>query len=313
MAGERPEGVTMKPLCLLAGMLVLLATISAVDPAEAGGLTGETGVKPWAIPDWDYVVGELVVLDYGASDPPTESTSFFYAVAFPPLNKGRPFRGTSEYYDNIIHGSNTLIEIGDQLQVEVGNWILSVTREGVQQLIAMDPDAYWDAATNTIQGSLFPELTSPRVCKVAMYDYWFPPEPGRHYVTVVRLGAFFLEEVRGNDILVRMLSWEESGIRESVEAPASGAVQLSAPYPQPSTGEVTLLLSVDQATVANLKIYDLAGRVVRALGPETFEEGFHSVAWDGTDNNGERVRPGVYFCRIEARGTAQTLKMIVAR
>jgi hypothetical protein len=186
------------------------ADIHAVAEAEMGPLTGSSRVKPWAIPDYDYVLGQLALIKAGSSDPPDASTSFFYCVDFPPINKGTPITGGDEYYDNILTGSGITIEIGDRLQVEPGNMV-GPTAHGVDYLIDQDPDAYWDPATNTIKGSLFPEFTSPRVCKVSMYTETDPPASGRDEVVVVRLGAFFLEEMQGKDLYGRFIKITTSG------------------------------------------------------------------------------------------------------
>jgi len=173
------------------------ADIYAEATAALGSLSGTGQVKPWAIPDFDYVLGDEVLLKSGESDPPSANSSFFYCVDFPPLNKGTPITGASEYEDNILYGSSMAIEIGDQLQIEPGN-MAGPTGHGVRDLIAMDPNAVWNGSTNRIDNSDFAEFSSPRVCKIAMYDPDIPPESGRNYVTVVRLGAFFLERIQGN-------------------------------------------------------------------------------------------------------------------
>jgi hypothetical protein len=186
------------------------AYIHAAAEAEIGPLSGTSRVKPWAIPDYDYVLGQLVMLKSGSSDPPDAATSFFYCVDFPPINKGTPETGGSVYLDNVIGGSRMTIEIGDMLQIEPGNMV-GPTAHGINDLISRDPDAYWNLDENTIENSLFPEFTSPRVCKVAMYDFLEPPNEGRNYVTVVRLGAFFLEETQGNDVYGRFISIATGG------------------------------------------------------------------------------------------------------
>ncbi len=173
------------------------ADIHATATAAIGQLSGTGQVKPWAIPDFDYVLGDVVLLKSGESDPPSATASFFYCVDFPPLNKGTPLTGASVYSDNILYGSNVLIEIGDQLQLEPGN-MAGPTGAAVRELIAMDPEATWNSTTNRIDNSWFGEFTSPRVCKISLYDPNFPPESGRNYVTVIRLGAFFLESIQGN-------------------------------------------------------------------------------------------------------------------
>jgi hypothetical protein len=188
------------------------ADIYATATAAIGRLSGTSRVKPWAIPDFDYVLGQEVLLKSGSSDPPSASTSFFYAVDFPPLNKGTPLTGANEYADNILYGSSGIIEIGDQLLVEPGN-MQGPTKAPVEELIAMDPNATWNLSTNSIDNSDFSGFTSPRVCKISMYDPNFPPEPGKNYVTVVRLGAFFLDDIQPNgDVIGRFIEITTGGV-----------------------------------------------------------------------------------------------------
>lgn len=76
------------------------------------------------------------------------------------------------------------------------------TIQGVNDLIALDPTAYWDTATNTIAGSAYG--LSPRAIKVAFFDPTSPPQSGRNWVHVAKIGAFFLESVQpGNEIVAR--------------------------------------------------------------------------------------------------------------
>jgi hypothetical protein len=133
-------------------------------------------------------------------------------VDFPPLNKGTPLTGADVYNENILTGSEGLIEIGDQLQIEPGN-MQGPTKAGVADLIALDPFATWNVATGEIDGSWFTGFTSPRVCKISLYDPALPPDVGRNYVTVVRLGAFFLEDIRPNgDVIGRFIEITTGGV-----------------------------------------------------------------------------------------------------
>lgn len=60
-------------------------------------------------------------------------------------------------------------------------------------------------------------------------------------------------------------------------------------------------------------MYDVAGRRVRALvdGPQTV--GRKSATWDGRDDRGNVVGSGVYYCRLEAPGYEQSIKLTVLR
>jgi len=48
----------------------------------------------------------------------------------------------------------------------------------------------------------------------------------------------------------------------------------------------------------SLRIYDVAGRLVRTLVDAIQPPGIHVLGWDGTDERGSRVSSGVYFYRL---------------
>lgn len=54
------------------------------------------------------------------------------------------------------------------------------------------------------------------------------------------------------------------------------------------------------AAEATIEVVDSAGRVVRTLDRQALPAGIQSVAWDGTDLNGNRLPDGVYTMRVEA-------------
>jgi flagellar hook assembly protein FlgD len=63
----------------------------------------------------------------------------------------------------------------------------------------------------------------------------------------------------------------------------------------------------------HLAIYNVAGRLVRTLVDGEVDPGYHSVVWDGRDNNGVEVGSGVYFCRMEAEGFDDSTKMVLLK
>ena len=59
------------------------------------------------------------------------------------------------------------------------------------------------------------------------------------------------------------------------------------------------LLRVGQATPAQVEVFDLSGRLVSRLSDEPTSAGRHALAWDGTDQSGSLVAPGIYLLRID--------------
>jgi flagellar hook assembly protein FlgD len=60
-----------------------------------------------------------------------------------------------------------------------------------------------------------------------------------------------------------------------------------------------------------LKLYGVDGRLVRTLASGLTEAGVHEIAWDGTNNAGRRVAPGVYFYQLKVGERELTRKLVV--
>lgn len=64
---------------------------------------------------------------------------------------------------------------------------------------------------------------------------------------------------------------------------------------------------------AELRIYDVSGRLIRTLMDEKRPAGPHSVRWDGRDETGRAVASGVYFYSLTAPGVDENRRMILVK
>jgi hypothetical protein len=78
--------------------------------------------------------------------------------------------------------------------------------------------------------------------------------------------------------------------------------QLLAAAPNPFTTETRIGFALARAGQVGVKIYDVQGRLVRALDEARFEAGSAAIAWDGRESDGRRVAPGVFFYRVSLDG-----------
>lgn len=76
-------------------------------------------------------------------------------------------------------------------------------------------------------------------------------------------------------------------------------------WPNPFAGSVTLAPAASGITGAS--VYDNTGRLVRTLA------GTGALVWDGRDESGKLVSPGVYFCRATGPGRTAETKLILTR
>jgi flagellar hook assembly protein FlgD len=91
-------------------------------------------------------------------------------------------------------------------------------------------------------------------------------------------------------------------------------VRIGTPYPLPARGYTSFVYDLSRSARVELVIYDERGRVVRRLvDPRNRQAGPNAEVWDGSDDHGTAVRPGVYFARLIVNGTAHALRVPLIR
>jgi hypothetical protein len=83
--------------------------------------------------------------------------------------------------------------------------------------------------------------------------------------------------------------------------------------PNPFNPQTTIEYSLASQGRVEIKIYDVAGRLVETLANETQVAGQHSVVWKGTDRRGSPVASGIYFVRMNTAGQVFTKKMVLLK
>ncbi|NLI98308.1 T9SS type A sorting domain-containing protein, partial [bacterium] len=86
----------------------------------------------------------------------------------------------------------------------------------------------------------------------------------------------------------------------------------TSPNPWVDVTEISYFIPRD-ITSAQLKVYDITGKLVKTLVDGPQDSGNHSVTWDGTDERGRTISSGVYFYILNARDQKQTKKTILVR
>ncbi|MFH1279317.1 MAG: T9SS type A sorting domain-containing protein [Candidatus Eisenbacteria bacterium] len=80
--------------------------------------------------------------------------------------------------------------------------------------------------------------------------------------------------------------------------------------PNPTTGEVSLRYSLPSSSSVPVTIYDIRGRVVRALEGK---DASGVLTWDGRTSSGIDAPAGVYFVRMEDGERTVTERVVVIR
>jgi Flp pilus assembly protein TadG len=113
--------------------------------------------------------------------------------------------GASDYRNNIASCNTNIVAMGDPMNPEPGNMV-GPTAQGTADLVAKDPNAYWDTYCSCVKGSAFGK--SPRVAIVPLYDpdYY---ETGKHNgnnasLKVANYIGFFIEGLNGQQVVGRI-------------------------------------------------------------------------------------------------------------
>lgn len=81
----------------------------------------------------------------------------------------------------------------------------------------------------------------------------------------------------------------------------------------PVTDGATFRLRLPRAADVRLSVYDAAGRRVRSLHAGARAAGEHAMRWDGRDDSGARVAPGVYLAAAEWADRRASVRVVVLR
>jgi len=84
-------------------------------------------------------------------------------------------------------------------------------------------------------------------------------------------------------------------------------------YPNPFNPSTVIPFSVSRRQEARLTVYDVLGQRVRILVAGTLSPGYHTVVWDGRNEQGQSVAAGLYFAQLELGAFRQTRKMVLVK
>ena len=126
------------------------------------------------------------------------ASSFYYPYAIPAST------GASDYREAISGCNTTVMKFGDLYDSEPG-MMAGPTKQGMDDLIALDPSARWDEASRRVISDKRP---SPRVRAIPLFDpeyYQDGKLNGRNAsLKFVNYLGFFIEEMDGNEVVGRI-------------------------------------------------------------------------------------------------------------
>ena len=90
-------------------------------------------------------------------------------------------------------------------------------------------------------------------------------------------------------------------------------LKLNQNYPNPFNPETTIQFDIAKESSVKLQVYNIRGQLVKTLVNTRLKPGKHSVVWNGTNENKEKVSSGVYLYRVSSDNDNVVNKMILMK
>jgi len=125
------------------------------------------------------------------------------------------------------------------------------------------------------------------------------------YETPPDLGVY-AQQISTNGVLGEVLQTKVSDKPEIT----TSKFTLYQNYPNPFNPQTTIAFTLPEAQHVVLKIYDVRGALVRTLVQQDYSAGYHSVIWDGKNDNGHMASSGSYIYKLETENRTAVKKMV---
>jgi hypothetical protein len=87
-------------------------------------------------------------------------------------------------------------------------------------------------------------------------------------------------------------------------------IELAQNYPNPFSSETEIQYKINKQASVSIKIYDVLGQEVKVINKGLQTNGVYEARWDGRNNYGDKVCPGIYFYQLYTGAEAIVKKMI---
>jgi hypothetical protein len=84
-------------------------------------------------------------------------------------------------------------------------------------------------------------------------------------------------------------------------------------YPNPFNPITTIRFDLPHSRNVMIEVFDILGRRVTVLANGIIDAGYHSIVWNGRNQNSETISSGVYFYRITAGNYVKTRRMLMLK
>jgi hypothetical protein len=165
-----------------------------------------------------------------------------------------------------------------------------------------DAGGYWDGQTRTWKHGI----------NKTTYDFLHPG----YNIETVRTGIVMMD-YPGPGLIDWIIEYYNFRVPTAVDEPDPASLptsyDLAQNYPNPFNPSTTIEYDLPTLSRVKIEILNVLGQRVRLLVDREEPAGSYRVIWDGTDDRGQPVSTGVYFCRIETEDYLASRKMLLLK
>jgi hypothetical protein len=104
-----------------------------------------------------------------------------------------------------------------------------------------------------------------------------------------------------------------AGVADHVPGSGRSGIHLSCGEPNPFRQGTALRFKLTRAARVSVTVHDVTGRQVAALAEGDYSPGEHLVTWNGADDNGGPLAPGLYFVAASAGSETAVRKAVLLK
>lgn len=124
----------------------------------------------------------------------------------------------------------------------------------------------------------------------------------------------FLQDPATKEIFNGNKAWLMDLVTTGINDQKSGGNDnLLEAYPNPMESRTIIPAIIHSGGTASVNVYNFTGQPVRTLYQGNLTAGRHDFSWDGTDDAGNRLPGGVYFCRMVKDHNSWSQKILINR
>ncbi len=109
--------------------------------------------------------------------------------------------------------------------------------------------------------------------------------------------------------VLRFENQQPNAIDDTEEINVADQYVLNQNYPNPFNPTTNISFSIPKTEKIKVVVYDMRGQKVATLFNATMNAGYHTLEWNGRDDNGKLAATGIYLYQLQTPNTVKTRKM----